>query len=64
MQYSDDHVNARVPRLPLGWFPDYSDADNYLSPFFVTPENFLANRFSSPKVAELIAKPARHPGSG
>ena len=55
VQYSDDRVNDVYPAYQLGWFPDYSDADNYLSPFFVT-ENFLANHFSSPEVDELIAK--------
>jgi peptide/nickel transport system substrate-binding protein len=37
----------------LGWFPDYSDADNYLSPFFQT-DNFLANHFSDPELDKLI----------
>ena len=35
--------------------PDYSDADNYLSPFFAT-ENFLANHFTNEEVDELIAQ--------
>ncbi|WP_422114793.1 ABC transporter substrate-binding protein [Brachybacterium sp. UNK5269] len=54
VQYSDDRVNDVYPAYQLGWFPDYSDADNYLSPFFVT-ENFLANHFSDPEVDALIA---------
>ena len=41
--------------IQLGWFPDYSDADNYLSPFFAT-ENFLANNYSNDAVDELIAQ--------
>jgi peptide/nickel transport system substrate-binding protein len=41
----------------LGWFPDYSDADNYLTPFFLT-ENFLANHYSDQEVNDLILKQA------
>jgi peptide/nickel transport system substrate-binding protein len=55
VQYSDDRVADVYPAYQLGWFPDYSDADNYLSPFFVT-ENFLANHYSNPEVDELIQK--------
>ena len=55
VQYSDDRVADVYPAYQLGWFPDYSDADNYLSPFFVT-ENFLANHYSVPEVDELIQK--------
>ena len=39
----------------LGWFPDYSDADNYLTPFFV-PGNFLKNHYENPAVTDLISK--------
>ena len=55
VQYSDDRVADVYPAYQLGWFPDYSDADNYLSPFFAT-ENFLANHFTNEEVDELIAK--------
>jgi peptide/nickel transport system substrate-binding protein len=41
----------------LGWFPDYSDADNYLTPFFLK-ENFLANHYDNPEVNDLILKQA------
>ena len=53
VQYSDDRVDDVYPAYQLGWFPDYSDADNYLSPFFAT-ENFLANHYSNPVVDVLI----------
>ncbi|MCL2465207.1 MAG: ABC transporter substrate-binding protein, partial [Micrococcales bacterium] len=58
-QYSKDRVNDVYPVYQLGWFPDYSDADNYLTPFFswdptVTNQDgtkgnsgFLANHFPS-----------------
>lgn len=53
VQYSEDRVSDVYPAYQLGWFPDYSDADNYLTPFFLT-ENFLANHYSNPVVDELI----------
>ena len=52
-QYSKDRSADVYPIYQLGWFPDYSDADNYLSPFF-TKDNFLVNHFDNPKVQELI----------
>ncbi|GAA5145394.1 ABC transporter substrate-binding protein [Microbacterium pseudoresistens] len=53
VQYSDDRVADVYPAYQLGWFPDYSDADNYLSPFFLT-ENFLSNHYSNQEVNDLI----------
>ena len=55
VQYSEDRVSDVYPAYQLGWFPDYSDADNYLTPFFLT-ENFLANHYSNPAVDELITE--------
>ncbi|MBB5831233.1 ABC transporter substrate-binding protein [Brachybacterium aquaticum] len=55
VQYSKDRVEDVYPAYQLGWFPDYSDADNYLSPFFVT-ENFLANHYTNPEVDQLISQ--------
>ncbi|MGP9782852.1 peptide ABC transporter substrate-binding protein [Arthrobacter sp. MYb229] len=43
------------PAYQLGWFPDYSDADNYLSPFFAT-ENFLSNGYDNAEVDSLISE--------
>ncbi|MGO2051476.1 ABC transporter substrate-binding protein [Glutamicibacter sp. 287] len=43
------------PAYQLGWFPDYSDADNYLSPFFAT-ENFLSNGYENAEVDSLISE--------
>jgi peptide/nickel transport system substrate-binding protein len=45
------------PAYQLGWFPDYSDADNYLSPFFVK-DNFLKNHYDNPAVEKLIKQEA------
>ena len=44
----------------LGWFPDYSDADNYLTPFFTT-DNFLVNHYDNPEITELITDEATQP---
>jgi len=63
VQYSKDRVSDVYPSYQLGWFPDYSDADNYLTPFFIPTKNadgemvpggFLANHFESPELTEKI----------
>ena len=53
VQYAKDRSADVYPLYQLGWFPDYSDADNYLSPFFQT-DNFLVNHFSDPEIDALI----------
>jgi peptide/nickel transport system substrate-binding protein len=53
VQYSEDRVADVYPAYQLGWFPDYSDADNYLSPFFKL-ENFLANHYENQQVNDLV----------
>ncbi|BDI23031.1 ABC transporter substrate-binding protein [Herbiconiux sp. L3-i23] len=55
VQYSKDRTSDVYPAYQLGWFPDYSDADNYLSPFFIK-ENFLGNHFDDAEVQGLIAQ--------
>lgn len=55
VQYNKDRVKDVYPAYQLGWFPDYSDADNYLSPFFVK-DNFLKNHYDNPEVQALIAQ--------
>ncbi|MGP9681048.1 MULTISPECIES: ABC transporter substrate-binding protein [unclassified Brachybacterium] len=55
VQYSTDRTTDVYPAYQLGWFPDYSDADNYLTPFFLT-DNFLVNHYSNDEVNELIAQ--------
>jgi peptide/nickel transport system substrate-binding protein len=56
-QYSKDRTADVYPEYQLGWFPDYSDADNYLSPFFLK-ENFLGNHYDNPTVNDMILKQA------
>ncbi len=57
VQYAKDRTADVYPAYQLGWFPDYSDADNYLSPFFAEG-NFLKNHYSDPEVTALIQKQA------
>ncbi|MGW8482630.1 ABC transporter substrate-binding protein [Microbacterium sp. NPDC055903] len=57
VQYSEDRTADVYPAYQLGWFPDYSDADNYLTPFFLK-ENFLGNHYDNPEVNELILQQA------
>jgi peptide/nickel transport system substrate-binding protein len=57
VQYSKDRVKDVYPAYQLGWFPDFSDADNYLTPFFLnTPDStaFLQNHYSNPAINTLI----------
>jgi peptide/nickel transport system substrate-binding protein len=53
--YSKARTADAYPVYQLGWFPDYSDADNYLTPFFV-PGNFLKNHYENPAVTDLVSK--------
>jgi peptide/nickel transport system substrate-binding protein len=57
VQYSEDRTADVYPAYQLGWFPDYSDADTYLTPFFLT-ENFLGNHYSNQQVNDLILQQA------
>jgi peptide/nickel transport system substrate-binding protein len=43
------------PVYQLGWFPDFSDPDNYLTPFF-PKGGYINNHYSNPEVETLIAK--------
>jgi peptide/nickel transport system substrate-binding protein len=56
-EYAKDRVADVYPAYQLGWFPDFSDADNYLTPFFLnTPDStaFLQNHYSNPAINTLI----------
>lgn len=51
--YQKERVLDTYPLYQLGWFPDYSDADNYLTPFF-SANNFLKNHYNNPDVQAKI----------
>jgi len=53
-QYSEASSKDQYPIFQLGWFPDYPDADNYLSPFYST-ENFMNNHYSNKQVDKLLS---------
>ena len=61
-QFNKDRVvtedsDGSYPVYQLGWFPDYSDPDNYLSPFF-RDGNFVNNGYANKDVNDLIVKQA------
>ncbi|MDQ4491013.1 ABC transporter substrate-binding protein [Sinomonas sp. ASV486] len=58
--YSKDRAKDAYPMYQLGWFPDFSDPDNYLTPFF-TKNSFLKNHYDNPTVQDLITKEATNP---
>ena len=53
VQYNKDRVEDVYPVYQLGWFPDYSDPDNYLTPFFAK-NNFVGNHYEPDNVDALI----------
>ncbi len=55
VQYQKDRVADGYPIYQIGWFPDFSDPDNYLTPFFGS-SNFLKNHYDDPAVQALIAE--------
>ncbi len=54
-QYSEAAFTDKYPVYQLGWFPDYPDADNYVSPFY-SKDSFLNIHYSNPEVEELLAE--------
>ncbi|KHL10487.1 peptide/nickel transport system substrate-binding protein [Mumia flava] len=51
--YSEERVADAYPAYQLGWFPDFPDADNYLTPFFA-PNNFLQSHYEDPAMTKLL----------
>ncbi|WEV42422.1 ABC transporter substrate-binding protein [Bifidobacterium sp. ESL0682] len=61
-QYNKNRVvtaksDGAYPVYQAGWFPDYPDPDDYLSPFF-RDGNFVNNGYKNTTMNELIAKEA------
>ncbi|MBF6485944.1 peptide ABC transporter substrate-binding protein [Nocardia otitidiscaviarum] len=56
VSYQRERARDAYPIYQLGWFPDFADPDNYLTPFF-GPNNFLQNHFEDPAItAQLVAE--------
>ncbi|WP_280272947.1 ABC transporter substrate-binding protein [Nocardia wallacei] len=54
--YQRERARDGYPVFQMGWFPDYPDPDDYLTPFFA-PNNFLQNHFEDPAItAQLTAE--------
>ena len=72
--YSTARVHDTYPIYQLGWFPDYVNADDYLSPFLV-PDNFVNAHYCDSKapagtrpcdkdgLAPLLKQEETHTGS-
>lgn len=52
-QYQTIYKEGAYDLWHLGWFPDFLDADNYLSPFLVDG-GFFQNHYSNKEVNELV----------
>ncbi|MGO3069609.1 ABC transporter substrate-binding protein [Corynebacterium casei] len=57
VQYQKDRVQDVYPLYQLGWFPDFSDPDNFLTPFFTT-DSFLGNHFDNAEADSVIRQQA------
>jgi len=55
VQYSKERTADAYPVYQLGWFPDFPDADNYISPFLV-PGNFVGAHYCD-KAAPVGSRP-------
>lgn len=56
VSYQRERVRDSYALYQLGWFPDFPDPDNYLTPFFA-PNNFLQSHFENPGItAQLTAE--------
>ncbi len=54
--YQKERARDGYPEYQMGWFPDFPDPDDYLTPFFA-PNNFLQNHFEDPSItAQLTAE--------
>lgn len=54
-QYSTAAFTDKYPTYQLGWFPDYPDADDYTSPFYL-PDSFLNIDYDNPEMNKLIGE--------
>jgi peptide/nickel transport system substrate-binding protein len=58
--YSEERVKDTYPIFQLGWYPDFPDPDNYLTPFFA-PNNFLQSHYEDDAMTKLLNKEVTDP---
>jgi peptide/nickel transport system substrate-binding protein len=51
--YNEERVKDSYPIYQLGWFPDFPDPDNYLSPF-LGPDNFVKSHYKDKKMTKML----------
>ena len=57
--YTDDFGNGRLPLFLLGWYPDYFDSDDYVSPFLSTSGGqSLGSNYSSAQMDSWLSQEA------
>jgi peptide/nickel transport system substrate-binding protein len=54
-QYQSAALEDKYPQYQFGWFPDYPDADNYVSSFYASTA-FLNSHYSSKEMDDLLAQ--------
>ena len=54
-QYDEAALTDKYPFFHFGWFPDYPDADNYVSSFYST-DSFLNDGYSNAEMDKLLSK--------
>ena len=54
-QYQTIYKEGAYDLFLYGWFPDYPDADDYLSPFLIDG-GFFQNDYTNPEAEKLIAE--------
>lgn len=59
-QYQTLYKEGAYDLFILGWYPDFLDADNYLTPF-LRDGGFFQNNYSNPKVNALLDKELAEP---
>ena len=52
-QFETNAFKGDYPLYEMGWFPDFPDADNYLSPFF-GKDNFLGNSYDNATISNQV----------
>ncbi|WP_153338606.1 ABC transporter substrate-binding protein [Nocardia aurantia] len=60
VSYNKERTQDGYPVFQMGWFPDYPDPDDYLTPFF-GPNNFLKNHFQDPGVSAQLSAEVTEP---